>query len=96
MRKKIKVLWLILFIVVLIYTLFIVEESIRLSNNPLSAPLIIFEESYSGNVGDVTYKSLGFTLKIDYAKFTDSSDMVYPVAEEFWLFDRFLIWGWIS
>lgn len=83
-------------VIVLIYTLFIIEESVRLSNNSLAEPLIILDESYSGDIGDVTYRSLGFTLKTDYAKFNDSNDRVYPISQEFWLFDIFLIWGWIS
>ena len=83
-------------VIVLIYTLFIIEESVRLLNNSLAEPLIILDESYSGDIGDVIYKSLGFTLKTDYAKFNDSNDIVYPISQEFWLFDTFLIWGWIS
>ena len=96
MKKYLKFVGRVLVVIVLIYILFIVEESVRLSNNSLSEPLIILEENYSGNIGDVTYKSLGFTLKVNYAKFNDSDDIVYPVSQEFWLFDKFLIWGWIS
>ena len=96
MKKHLKYIGRVLIIITLIYTLFVVEESIRLSTNPLTEPLIVLEESYSGNIGDVTYKSLGFTLKVDYEKFTDSNDKVYPISQEFWLFDAFLIWGWIS
>lgn len=96
LKKKIKIIGIVIILIVFLYTIFIVEESIRLSNNTLAEPLIIFEESYSGNIGDVAYKSLGFTFKVDYANFSNSNDQVYPISQEFWLFDKFLIWGWIS
>ena len=95
-KKVVKVIGIVILSFILAYTLFIVEESIRLSNNSLSEPIIIFEESYSGSVGDATYKSLGFTLKTEYGSINGSNDLVMPVAQEFWLFDRFLIWAWIN
>ncbi|MBE6148872.1 MAG: hypothetical protein E7167_05275 [Firmicutes bacterium] len=95
-KKVVKVIISVILSFILAYTLFIVEESIRLSNNSLAEPLIVFEESYSGSVGDATYKSLGFTLITKYAHFEGSSDRVYPIAQEFWLFDSFLIWAWVS
>ncbi len=96
MKKILKIIGIAILSVLLVYTLFIVEESIRLSDNSLAEPLIVFEESCSSSEGDVTYKSLGFTLITEYANFKDSNDRVYPIAQEFWLFDRFLIWAWIS
>ncbi len=96
MKKILKIIGIAILSVVLVYTLFIVEESIRLSNNSLAEPLIVFEESCSSSEGAVTYKSLGFTLITEYANFEGSNDRVYPMAQEFWLFDRFLIWAWIS
>lgn len=95
-KKVVKIIGIVMLSFILAYTLFIVEESIRLSNNSLAEPLIVFEESYSGSVGDATYKSLGFTLITEYAYFEDSNDRVYPISQEFWLFDRFLIWAWIN
>ena len=82
--------------VIVVYALFITEEVIRLSHNSLAGPLIVFEEEYTGNNGDVTYKSLGFTLTTEFAKFSENEDIVYPISQELWLFDKFLIWGWIS
>ena len=96
MKKTIKIARSIVVILILIYTLFIVEESIRLSNNSLAVPLIVFEESYSDDDNNVIYESIGFTLTTKFANFSGSTDMVYPIAQEFWLFDKFLIWGWIS
>lgn len=96
MRKILKITVIAILSVVLVYTLFIVEESIRLSNNSLAEPLIVFEESYSDSEGEVTYKSLGFTLITEYADSEGSNNIVSPIAQEFWLFDRFLIWAWIS
>ena len=95
-KKVVKIIGIVMLSFILAYTLFIVEESIRLSNNSLAEPLIVFEESYSGSVGDATYKSLGFTLVTEYAYFEGSNDRVYPISQEFWLFDRFLICAWIN
>jgi len=96
MKKIIKNIFLVSLLVVFIYVLFIMEESIRLSNNSLAVPLIVFEESYSDDDNNVIYESIGFTLTTKFANFSGSTDMVYPIAQEFWLFDKFLIWGWIS
>jgi len=96
MKKTIKIARSIVVILILIYTLFIVEESIRLSNNSLAEPLIIFKETYIGKNGDITYESLGFTLITKFANYPGSNDVTYVTAQEFWLFDIFLIWAWIS
>jgi len=96
MKKVLKILVMIFLSLVLLYTLFIVEESIRLSHNSIAEPLIVFNETYTGKVGDVTYESLGFTLITKYVNHPDTSDLAYPYSQEFWLFDRFLIWAWIN
>ena len=96
MKKYLKITMIVMLSVVVIYVLFITEEVIRLSHNSLAEPLIVFEEEYTGDDGDVTYKSLGFTLTTEIAKFSENKDMVYPISQELWLFDKFLIWGWIS
>jgi len=96
MKKIIKIIVLVFLSVIFLYALFITEEVIRLSRDSLAEPLIVFEEIYIGNNGDVIYESLGFTLTTKFAKFSDSDDMVYPISQEFWLFEKFLIWGWIS
>lgn len=96
MKKNLKITGMILLLIIMIYAFFIIEESVRLSNDSLAEPLIVFEKSNSSDIGDITYKSLGFTLITEYAKFNDSNDRVYPISQEFWLFDKFLVWGWIS
>ena len=96
MKKSLKIIMIVMWFVIVTYVLFITEEVVRLSHNSLAEPLIVFEEEYTGDDGDVTYKSLGFTLTTEFAKFSENNDMVYPVSQELWLFDKFLIWGWIS
>ena len=94
-KSVIKVIGIVILSFFLIYTLFIVEEFIRLSNNSLAEPLIVFGESYSDD-GATAYKSLGFTLITEYSNNEGLIDKSNPVSQEFWLFDRLLIWAWIS
>ena len=96
MKKCLKITIIVMLSVVVTYALFITEEVVRLSHNSLAEPLIVFEEEYTGDDGDVTYKSLGFTLTTEFAKFSENEGIVYPISQELWLFDKFLIWGWIS
>ena len=87
-KKVVKVIGILILSVALLYILFIVEESIRLSNNFKEEPLIVLEEYKFGET--TTYKSLGFTLK------NNECNKGLCGGQEFWLFDKFLIWGWIS
>ena len=91
MKKFLKILGLIIIIPIIIYILFITEEIIRLSES-LQEPLIVIEEV--NTYDSVTYKSLGYTLNRNYNCLSDGLCIVNEV--EFWLFDKFLIWGWIS
>ena len=81
-------------IIILIYVLFIAEESIRLSIKKSAEPLIVFEEKYINEGKELTYKSLEFTYNMSFS--CRSSDLCFLSGQEFWLFDKFLIWGWIS
>ena len=95
MKVKFKLIFKIIGIIIvsisLFYVMFIVEESIRLSNGGVK-PLIVLEEKYIND--DIIYKSLGFS--IIYRCYNKSSDLVLCGGQEFWLFDKFLIWSWIS
>ena len=95
MRKIIKIIALIFLSIIFIYALFITEESIRLSHNKLSEPLIVFNKTYSGPNGDVTYESFGFKIKNIYAC-SNSKDLCYVTGQTFYLFDTFILWAWIS
>ena len=81
----------IIFLIIILYILFIAEEIIRLSDS-LQEPLIVLEEinTYDG----VTYKSFGYTLNRNF--YCKSDDLCIVNEVEFWLFDKYLIWGWIS
>ena len=74
MKKCLKITMIVMLFVIVTYALFITEEIIRLSHNSLAEPLIVFEEEYTGDDGDVTYKSLGFTLTTEFAKFSENKD----------------------
>ncbi|MBP3338771.1 MAG: hypothetical protein J6L69_05160 [Lachnospiraceae bacterium] len=93
-KKTIKVIGIVILSIFLIYTLFITEEVIRLSNNQQAEPLIVFEESYDDERNEFTYKSLGFTYKVEYWDFEGEKTKV--VSQVILLFDRYVIWGWIT
>lgn len=95
MKKTVKIITLVILSILFIYALFIAEESIRLLNNKLAEPLIVFKETYNGANGDVTQQSLGFKLKNIYACPT-SKDLCYITGQTFYLFDVFILWAWIS
>ena len=60
MKRTIKIIIFVFLSIIVLYALFITEECIRLSHNKLSKPLIVFNETFSGPNGDITYQSLGF------------------------------------
>ena len=92
MKKILKIILLIFLVIMLIYVLFIVEESIRLSINKSGEPLIVFEENYIYD--SIKYESLGFSFINKF--YCKSDDLCFLNGQELWLFDKFLIWGWIS
>ena len=95
MKKTLKIIIPIFLLPLILYALFITEESIRISNSKLSKPLIVFNETYSGPNGDVTYQSLGFKLKNTYGCPT-SKDLCYVIGQTFYLFDNYILWAWVS
>ena len=105
MKKLFKVLGIIIIIIVVLYILFIVEECIRLKNEN-AKPLIILNEDGicegTNNNGEykISCKGLGYRVDREYT-ISDSNDdsdakTFTPVSGEFWLFDKILLWGWIS
>ena len=92
MKKHFNHIILIILILILLYTIFILEESIRLSNATNAKPLIIVSET--NNTYKTTYSSIGFKLVNKYGKNTE--EKLFCLGQEFWLFDKFMIWGWIS
>ena len=59
-KKVVKIIGIVMLSFILAYTLFIVEESIRLSINKSGEPLIVFEENYIYD--SIKYESLGFSF----------------------------------
>lgn len=91
MKEILKNSIIVIVLIMLIYCLFIVEEFVRVRSS-LREPLIIFDEQYSYD--EVTYVSFGYTLKRKF--YCKSDDLCFLDSEEFWLFDKILIWGWIN
>lgn len=91
MKRILKILGITIISIISIYTIFIIEESIRTSNNMNSKPLIIFNKENKKE--NITYNSLGFKLTNKYGVVEDKKTLI---DQEFWLFDSFLIWAWIS
>jgi hypothetical protein len=93
MKLYFKILFIVLFIIIGVYSIFIFEESTRLLNNSDSKPLIVIREEKGKNL--ITYRSLGFKLTNIYGiGMLGDEDTI--VSQELWLFDSFLIWSWIS
>lgn len=95
-------LLIILISTICIFTIFMVEECIRLKVNKNSVPLIIFhnDEEYSEDPKqkEETYYSLGFKVEMDYYlddKSSDDNYMYNIVGKEFHLFNVFVLWAWI-
>lgn len=95
MKLYFKLLIIVLFALVGLYSLFIFEESYRLLNSTSvdRKPLIIIREEKGKNI--ITYRSLGFKLTNKYGMSMLGDDNSL-VSQEFWLFDSFLIWSWIT
>ena len=88
--------------VICIFSIFIVEECIRLKINNNSKPLIVLNatEKYSNDSKqlDVTYYSLGFRTEMKYYLDDNSSEdnhMYALVGKEFYLFNVIMLWAWI-
>lgn len=106
MKKSIKVLFLVLIIIVLLFTVFITFESLRLKNNPGELPLIILDQNkislddYSDQeTVKKKYFSLGFTVEYEYLiNKKENSDVinVITIGEDFQLFNLIRLWAWIS
>lgn len=93
--------------ILIVFSLFIIEESIRLEKVPNTKPLIIFKIDSDIQNGEATitneheerYKSLGFILKDRYLKDPNSSEdnIAYQlIGRGFYLFGKFRLWEWIS
>lgn len=91
MKRTFKILGITIISIIAIYTIFIIEESIRTSNNMNSKPLIILNKETKKE--NITYNSLGFKLTNKYGVVEDKKILI---GQEFWLFDSFIIWAWIS
>lgn len=80
----------------MIYTLFIIEETVRISHTSDSKPLIVLKEER--NDERIIYNSIGFKLtnRYGYSQVHSEESKKIIVGQEVWLFDKFLIWGWIS
>ena len=104
MKKIIKIISIIILILCLVFTIFIVEESIRLERDHSKRPLIVLaidtDISANSNKYSETYKSIGFSVKNDYYTIPrdETSDVVtyYALGGEFKIFNKYLIWQWVS
>lgn len=99
MKKKLVIA---LISVICIFSIFIVEECIRLKVDDGSKPLIVLnaDEKYSNDSKqlDVTYYSLGFKAEMKYYLDDNSSEdnhMYGLVGKEFYLFNVIMLWAWI-
>lgn len=106
MKKK---LLIIAISIVIVFVLFVTEESIRLKRNLNEKPLIIIDKimcskddwvcyGEDGNYTEI-YWGLGFTLKKVYyldEKSSEDNHMYHLSGEEFLLFNKFRLWSWTA
>ena len=101
MKKK---LFIVLASIIIVFGLFILEESIRLEKTIYSRPLIVFKTDTNLDANDLEhreelYYSLGFKLTRKYLKDEKSSDdneMYRVISSEFLLFNKFRLWSWTA
>lgn len=101
MKKK---LFVIFISIIIVFGLFILEESIRLKQTINSRPLIVFKTDTNLDVNDLecheqVYYSFGYKLTIKYLKDEKSSadnEMYRAISGEFLLFNKLRLWAWIS
>ena len=106
MKNILKYIVIVLLSIILIYTLFIIEESVRLKMNVDSKPLIILGRTKlclsCTEVGEETtieYFGIGYKLNVRYYHSEESSNdnHIYKiVGEELLLFNKIRLWAWIS
>ena len=91
----------------IIYALFVAEECFRIKESRQD-PIYILDSSDECDSDNVDHteksyttncKGLGYSIKREYTLGgqTGEEEKGYILTqEEFWLFDEFLLWGWIS
>lgn len=106
MKKVLRKFGIIIISILGIYILFIVEESIRLKRDG-QYPLVILDGGYCEKTDKIQYtengyksncKGLGYSIEREYllGGQAHDSDTYFLIKEEFWLFDKYLLWGWIA
>ena len=101
MKKKLLIFFTSL---IIIFGLFIIEEDIRLKNKSNAKPLIIFKideniDAENLDIREEMYYSLGFKLKKYYIVDEKSHDdllILNVTGEEFYLFDKIMLWAWTA
>lgn len=97
MKKYIKVIFISILSIVIMYTIFIVIDCIRLRNaKSETKPFITVSlaEYENGN----KYTGLGYSVKYykDRLKDTNGNIVESGCGAEFRLFDKILIWAWVE
>lgn len=90
--------------IIIVFGLFILEESIRLEKTIYFRPLIVFKTDTNLDANDLehreeVYYSLGFKLTRKYLKDEKSSndnEMYKVIFSEFLLFNKFRLWSWTA
>ena len=104
MNREFMKITIILVFFMIVFAMYIFEESNRLKDGN-GKPIIIVggtcevDDSKQFSDYETDCKALGYSIKRSYVLDIDSIEdnrHFILVSEEFWLFDRILLWGWIS
>lgn len=102
MKQLLNIIFGIIITVLILFTIYIVVESVRLRNGE-SLPLIVTGGTCDGDKTEhiedyeTDCEGIGFSIRRKYVLDTSTKDKTFNlIQEEFWLFDKFMLWGWIS
>jgi ABC-type microcin C transport system permease subunit YejE len=102
MKKPLRIIITIILILVIIFMIFLSEECLRLKWVASSKPLIITDQTKlcvtcleRNEEAEIEYYSLGFKYKVRYVGSVVADEPVI-IGEEFWLFNKIIVWGYIS
>lgn len=104
--KKGKIVLTVIAVCVVCFAAFVLIDCVRISRAELGTkPLITISEEIPNGPGDLRYRGLGYSVVYkmgDEMQTGDSGESCISYIEEnaygqeFWLFDKILVWGWVE
>ncbi len=105
MKKLFKTAGIVLLVIMIIFALFLAEESIRLKADSFARPLFILDMTKydvsairPGEELKVDYYGIGYKTTIRYYRPEESAgdSETQVIGKEFMLFHKLRLWAWVS